>query len=262
MTPPTTRVPGVPVVEDGQLVSTNPATGAEVGRFPIASAGDVAAAVARAREAAAWWAGLGFGGRRERLLRWRALLAHRIRELAALMNAEGGKPEVEAIVEIASAIEHVDWSARNAKRVLGPRRKRSRLVVLEHSAAPGRPSVPAPPAGSVSGAGRAPAWRCAPTSPRSFWRRADLQRSPRPPACRPPRSISAAMLADAVGEQCPPSAAGAPRGRRTRSPAPERAQASRARATAAATSPAEAIGNRPTSPAPAGGLVETKLAVL
>jgi succinate-semialdehyde dehydrogenase / glutarate-semialdehyde dehydrogenase len=134
MTPPTTRVPGVPVIEDGQLVSTNPATGAEVGRFPVASAGDVAAAVARAREAAAWWAGLGFGGRRERLLRWRALLANRIREVAALSHAEGGKPQVEAIVETASAIEHVDWSARNAKRVLGPRRVRSRLVVMEHSA--------------------------------------------------------------------------------------------------------------------------------
>jgi succinate-semialdehyde dehydrogenase / glutarate-semialdehyde dehydrogenase len=127
-------VPGVPVIEDGRLVSTNPATGAEVGRFPVASPDDVAAAVARAQEAAAWWAGLGFGGRRERLVRWRALLANRIREIAALINTEGGKPEVEAIVEVASAIDHVDWAARHAKRVLGPRRKRSRLVVLEHAA--------------------------------------------------------------------------------------------------------------------------------
>jgi succinate-semialdehyde dehydrogenase / glutarate-semialdehyde dehydrogenase len=128
------HVAGVPVVEDGRLVSTNPATGAEVGRFPVASAADVAACVARARPAAEWWAGLGFAGRRQRLLRWRALLADRIREIAALSNAEGGKPVVEAIVETASAIEHVDWSARNAKRVLGPRRVRSRLVLLEHSA--------------------------------------------------------------------------------------------------------------------------------
>jgi succinate-semialdehyde dehydrogenase / glutarate-semialdehyde dehydrogenase len=134
MAAPTTPIPGVPATEDGRLVSTNPATGAEVGRFPVASPGDVAAAVARSREAAAWWAGLGFGGRRERLLRWRALLANRVREVASLINAEGGKPEVEAIVEVASAIDHVDWSARHAKRVLGPRRKRSRLVVLEHSA--------------------------------------------------------------------------------------------------------------------------------
>src|SRR4029453_11262746 len=33
-----------------------------------------------------------------------------------------------------SMITHIDWSARNAKRVLGPRRVRSRLVVAEHSA--------------------------------------------------------------------------------------------------------------------------------
>jgi acyl-CoA reductase-like NAD-dependent aldehyde dehydrogenase len=122
------------VIEDGRLVSTNPATGAEAGRFPVASADAVAAAVARAREAAEWWAGLGFAGRRLRLRRWRALFATRVRELAALSNAEGGKPEAEAIVEIVTAIEHVDWSARNAKRVLGPRRVRSRLVLLEHSA--------------------------------------------------------------------------------------------------------------------------------
>jgi succinate-semialdehyde dehydrogenase / glutarate-semialdehyde dehydrogenase len=126
--------PGEPVIEDGRLVSTNPATGAEVGRFPAASADDVAKAVARANQAAAWWAGLGFGGRRERLLRWRALLANRIREVAELSNAEGGKPVVEAIVETGTAIEHVDWSARNAKRVLGLRRVRSRLVLIEHSA--------------------------------------------------------------------------------------------------------------------------------
>src|SRR5262245_29337720 len=134
MAPTRTQLAGVPVIEDGRLVSTNPATGAEVGRFPVASAGDVTAAVGRAREAAEWWAGLGFAGRRARLLRWRVLLAGRIREIAALSNAEGGKPAVEAIVETATAIEHVDWSARNARRVLGPRRVRSRLVVLEHSA--------------------------------------------------------------------------------------------------------------------------------
>jgi acyl-CoA reductase-like NAD-dependent aldehyde dehydrogenase len=116
------------------LVSTNPATGVEVGRFPVASADQVAATVARAREAAAWWAALGFSGRRERLLRWRSLVANRIREIAALSNAEGGKPIVEAIVETATAIEHIDWAARSAKRVLGSRRVRSRLVVAEHSA--------------------------------------------------------------------------------------------------------------------------------
>jgi succinate-semialdehyde dehydrogenase / glutarate-semialdehyde dehydrogenase len=129
-----THSPGVPVVANGMLISTNPATGIEVGRFPVATADDVAAAVARADEAATWWAGLGFAGRKDRLLRWRSLLARRITEIAELVHREGGKPVAEAIVETASAIDHIDWSARNARRVLRRRRVRSRLVVAEFSA--------------------------------------------------------------------------------------------------------------------------------
>jgi acyl-CoA reductase-like NAD-dependent aldehyde dehydrogenase len=125
------RAPGTPVIEDGRLVSTSPATGAEAGRFPVATADDVAAAVRRAREAGEWWAGLGFTGRRDRLLRWRGVLARRIEELAELVHLEGGKPVGDAIVEILTALEHVDWAARNARRVLGPRRVRSRLILAE-----------------------------------------------------------------------------------------------------------------------------------
>ncbi|MDG4828817.1 aldehyde dehydrogenase family protein [Solwaraspora sp. WMMD1047] len=129
-----TRVPGVPVIEDGELISTNPATGAPVGSFPVAAAEDVTRAVQRAAEAAGWWAGLGFAGRRQRLLRWRALLANRITEIADLSHREGGKPIADAIVETASAVEHIDWAARHARRVLGRRRVRSPLVLAEFSA--------------------------------------------------------------------------------------------------------------------------------
>jgi succinate-semialdehyde dehydrogenase / glutarate-semialdehyde dehydrogenase len=129
-----TRTPGVPVVEDGTLVSTNPATGDEVGRFPIASADGVTAAVARAREAATWWAGLGYAGRRQRLLRYRSVLANRMSELAAVVRREGGKPEAEAIVEAGAAIDHIAWAATHARRVLGQRRTRSSLLMAEHAA--------------------------------------------------------------------------------------------------------------------------------
>ncbi|MBQ0894064.1 aldehyde dehydrogenase family protein [Micromonospora sp. U56] len=127
------HVPGTPVIEGDRLVSTSPATGAEAGRFPVATPDDVARAVERARAAGEWWAGLGFTGRRERLLRWRGLLARRIEELAELVHVEGGKPVADAIVEILTAIEHIDWAARNARRVLGPRRVRSRLILAEFS---------------------------------------------------------------------------------------------------------------------------------
>jgi succinate-semialdehyde dehydrogenase / glutarate-semialdehyde dehydrogenase len=125
------RVPGTPIIEDGRLVSTSPATGAEAGRLPVAAEADVRDAVARARAAAEWWAGLGFTGRRERLLRWRKVIARRIEELAELVHTEGGKPVADAIVEVLTALEHIDWAARNAKRVLGPRRVRSRLILAE-----------------------------------------------------------------------------------------------------------------------------------
>ena len=127
------RTPGVPVIEDGVLLSTNPATGEEVGRFPVADAAEVAATVTRAREAAAWWAALGFAGRRARLLRWRASLANRIEELAELVHRETGKPVAEAIVESAGAIDHVAWAARHARSVLGPRRVGSTLMQIEYA---------------------------------------------------------------------------------------------------------------------------------
>jgi acyl-CoA reductase-like NAD-dependent aldehyde dehydrogenase len=124
----------MPVVDGGMLISTNPATGVEAGRVPVAHAEAVAAAVRRARDAAAWWAALGFDGRKTRLLRWRAILAERMEELAELTRDETGKPIAEGIVETFAAIENVDWAARNAKRVLGPRRIRSRLALAEHAA--------------------------------------------------------------------------------------------------------------------------------
>ncbi|MGR6321779.1 aldehyde dehydrogenase family protein [Micromonospora soli] len=128
------HVPGTPIIEAGRLVSTSPATGAEAGRLPVATEADVRDAVARARAAGDWWAGLGFTGRRERLLRWRGVVARRIEELAELVHTEGGKPVGDAVVEILTALEHIDWAARNARRVLGPRRVRTRLVLAEFTA--------------------------------------------------------------------------------------------------------------------------------
>jgi len=127
-----TRVPGLPVIEDGFLISTNPATGELAGRVAVADTAAVAGAVERAREAGAWWLGLGYDGRRGRLLRWRSLLAQRVEELAQVAGLETGKPEADAIVEATAAVEHLDWAARNAKRVLGPRRMRTRLLLAEH----------------------------------------------------------------------------------------------------------------------------------
>jgi acyl-CoA reductase-like NAD-dependent aldehyde dehydrogenase len=128
------RTPGVPYVEDGALVSTNPVSGAEVGRFPVADEAAVGAAVQRAHEASAWWQGLGFDGRQQRLLRWRSVVARRLDELATLMHDEAGKSYADAVIELACAIDHMAWAAKNARRVLRPRRVRTSPLLLEFSA--------------------------------------------------------------------------------------------------------------------------------
>jgi acyl-CoA reductase-like NAD-dependent aldehyde dehydrogenase len=115
------------------LISTNPVTGEEVGRFPVADPTRVSAAVVRAREAAGWWAGLGYSERRHRLLRWRADLARRLPELAELVHRETGKPVAEAIVEAGGGIDHIAWAARHARRVLHSRRVPSSLLQIEYS---------------------------------------------------------------------------------------------------------------------------------
>ena len=87
--------------------STDPATGAVVGVFPVHDADAVRATVERARPAAQRWAELGFDGRRQRLNAYRGYLARRLHELADLVHRENGKPHADAILEITLAIDHL-----------------------------------------------------------------------------------------------------------------------------------------------------------
>jgi acyl-CoA reductase-like NAD-dependent aldehyde dehydrogenase len=125
---------GTPVLDGGELISTSPATGAEVGRFPVAGTAEIAAAVAAARDAATWWRGLGYAGRRARLGAWRAVIATRSAALCELINRETGKPAADAQIEILTAVEHLSWSARKAKKVLGPRRVPAGMIMPNQAA--------------------------------------------------------------------------------------------------------------------------------
>src|SRR6266540_2041559 len=80
--------------------SLDPATGAVVGTFPIHDEAAVRAAVDRARGAAQWWSGLGYGGRRQRLLAWKRLVTARLEELADLLRRENGKVRDDAVFQI------------------------------------------------------------------------------------------------------------------------------------------------------------------
>src|SRR5579875_2899769 len=112
----------------------NPATGQVIASFPVCGRSEVDAAVLRAGEAASWWAALGWRERRIRLLTWKSAITRRMADLARLVHEETGKPVADAKLEIILAIVHLDWAAKHARRVLGPRRVRSGLAALNHAA--------------------------------------------------------------------------------------------------------------------------------
>lgn len=114
--------------------SLNPATGEVVGTYPINTEDDVRAAVARAREASAWWTSLTFDQRAAVLTDWKALIANRIQELAAVMRSETGKPLGDAALEIGLAVDHLGWAAHHAKKVLKRKKRASGMVMANMSA--------------------------------------------------------------------------------------------------------------------------------
>jgi acyl-CoA reductase-like NAD-dependent aldehyde dehydrogenase len=126
------------------LETVNPATGEVLATFPEHGRREVEAAVAAAREAAGWWVGLGWNGRRLRLLAWKSYLVRYMGRLAQLMHEETGKPLDDAKLEIILAILHIDWAARHARRVLRPRRVRSGLAAINQVS-----TVEYPPLGVV-----------------------------------------------------------------------------------------------------------------
>jgi acyl-CoA reductase-like NAD-dependent aldehyde dehydrogenase len=115
------------------LETVNPATGEVLATFPVHGRREVDAAVDAAREAASWWAGLGWSGRRIRLLAWKSYLVRYMGRLAQLMHEETGKPLDDAKLEIITAVLHIDWAARHARRVLRARRVRSGLAAINQA---------------------------------------------------------------------------------------------------------------------------------
>lgn len=113
--------------------SLNPSNGDVVGTYPIASKADVDAAVARSREAAAWWGALSFGEREEYLLTWRSVITRRIAQIAQVSHLETGKPHGDAQLEIIMAIDHIAWAAKHAKKILGPQKVKSGMLMANQA---------------------------------------------------------------------------------------------------------------------------------
>ena len=122
-------------VQTGTFDSLDPRTGAVVATFPVHTPEEVAAAVARAKPAAAWWRELGWGGRRERLDAWKRLIVQRGDELAELVHRENGKPVSDArLTEVTLPVDHIAWAAKHAPKVLGSHKVPAGLMMANQAA--------------------------------------------------------------------------------------------------------------------------------
>lgn len=117
-----------------KLESTNPATGDVVGVHVVDDAASVAAAVARARHTAEWWARGTFAERKRVLDQWRGVLTRRMAQLAEVVHQETGKPHADAQLEIGLAVAHLAWAAGHAEKVLGRRRVPPGLLMANQAA--------------------------------------------------------------------------------------------------------------------------------
>ena len=104
-----------------EIISYNPATGAEVGRVPVMSDKDVVEAVARGRDAFEKWRLTSFAERSRLVMKAREVILTELDEIAHLISAESGKPFGEAIaMELAPVLDLMQYFARNAERLLSP----------------------------------------------------------------------------------------------------------------------------------------------
>ncbi|CAM2851337.1 aldehyde dehydrogenase family protein [Skermania piniformis] len=104
------------------LSISDPRTGESVGTYAVMGSADVARILLEARSAARWWTGLEVADRKRWLLAWKRAIARRADDLAAVIAEETGKPGNDALIEVMLAVEHLDWAARHAGKVLGSHR--------------------------------------------------------------------------------------------------------------------------------------------
>src|SRR3954469_25412278 len=118
----------------GTFDVTTPATGERVGTYPVHTAEDIAERLARGRAAQTWWAGLGFAGRKKRMLRWVRWLARDTDTLYELGFRETGKPKPDVQFELLAGLEDIRWAASHAKRVLEEKKVAPGLAMLNFDA--------------------------------------------------------------------------------------------------------------------------------
>lgn len=112
-----------PVAAPSEIIVTNPATGQEVGRAPIFTPEQVAAAVARARTAQSAWATRPYAERAQVIRRAREIILDEMDAIARLISDEIGKPLAESLTtEITPTLDLLRYFADNTPKLLRPQK--------------------------------------------------------------------------------------------------------------------------------------------
>ena len=109
----------------------NPATGREIGRVPLATAGDLDHALEVTRLSFEQWRQTVPDQRAKILKRAADLILERAPQIAAQMTLEEGKPLKESLDEVTRAAEYFEWFAESARRIDGRVVPSNRLGVLQ-----------------------------------------------------------------------------------------------------------------------------------
>lgn len=97
----------------------NPATGREIGRVPLSTAGDLDHALAVTRLSFEQWRQTVPDKRAKILKRAADLILERAPQISAQMTLEEGKPLGESLDEVTRAAEYFEWFAESARRIDG-----------------------------------------------------------------------------------------------------------------------------------------------
>lgn len=104
------------------LLSRNPASGEELGRYPATPPDAVAGRVASAVLAAESWAKSPIAERVALVRRWWKILARDAGMFADSIRSEIGKPLPEAEMEVVATLDAMRWIVKNARSTLADRR--------------------------------------------------------------------------------------------------------------------------------------------
>jgi acyl-CoA reductase-like NAD-dependent aldehyde dehydrogenase len=119
-------------VNNPTITVCNPATRQKIAEVPVASAAEVRACVARARDSQLYWQSTGFEKRAKLLYRFRDLLIDEQERLVNIVTSETGKPRAEVYGnELFYMCDAIGFWAKYGRSFLSPRNIRPHLFMLK-----------------------------------------------------------------------------------------------------------------------------------